>query len=258
MGRLLHDHHLRGAAGHRPDALRGGPDRRRRARGRSRSRIKVPLVAPGADADPGLRARSAPCSSSTSRRSCGRSPPAPSRPDFTPNMYAYQQAFSLRATSTTARRSPSRSASSSSSACTPSCSSPASGGASSHERPHQRPAPPPAATPPPAADRPRLPGHLLPRPVLVGHRQQHQGRRRACSAAATPCGSPTRSTTSATCSSSSPTTAASTCAGSRNSTLYAFAGGVGATILAVLAGYGFAKYRFARPALQSSRSCSAR
>lgn len=30
-----------------------------------------------------------------------------------------------------------------------------------------------------------------------------------------------------------------------NSTLYAFAGGVGATILAVLAGYGFARYRFA-------------
>ncbi|GAA4593344.1 carbohydrate ABC transporter permease [Planotetraspora phitsanulokensis] len=30
-----------------------------------------------------------------------------------------------------------------------------------------------------------------------------------------------------------------------NSTLYAFAGGIGATILAVMAGYGFAKYRFA-------------
>ena len=30
-----------------------------------------------------------------------------------------------------------------------------------------------------------------------------------------------------------------------NSALYAFAGGVGATVLAVLAGYGFAKYRFA-------------
>ncbi|WP_433499448.1 carbohydrate ABC transporter permease [Sphaerimonospora sp. CA-214678] len=30
-----------------------------------------------------------------------------------------------------------------------------------------------------------------------------------------------------------------------NSTLYAFAGGLGATILAVMAGYGFAKYRFA-------------
>ncbi|MFC6086384.1 carbohydrate ABC transporter permease [Sphaerisporangium aureirubrum] len=30
-----------------------------------------------------------------------------------------------------------------------------------------------------------------------------------------------------------------------NSTLYALAGGVGATVLAVLAGYGFAKYRFA-------------
>ncbi|MEN3537403.1 carbohydrate ABC transporter permease [Microbispora sp. ZYX-F-249] len=30
-----------------------------------------------------------------------------------------------------------------------------------------------------------------------------------------------------------------------NSTLYAFAGGIGATVLAVMAGYGFAKYRFA-------------
>lgn len=30
-----------------------------------------------------------------------------------------------------------------------------------------------------------------------------------------------------------------------NSALYAFAGGIGATVLAVLAGYGFAKYRFA-------------
>ncbi|MEU7693623.1 carbohydrate ABC transporter permease [Microbispora hainanensis] len=30
-----------------------------------------------------------------------------------------------------------------------------------------------------------------------------------------------------------------------NSTLYAFAGGIGATILSVMAGYGFAKYRFA-------------
>ena len=28
VGRLLHDHHLRGAAGHRPLHLRGGPDRR--------------------------------------------------------------------------------------------------------------------------------------------------------------------------------------------------------------------------------------
>ena len=30
-----------------------------------------------------------------------------------------------------------------------------------------------------------------------------------------------------------------------NSALYAFVGGIGATVLAVLAGYGFAKYRFA-------------
>src|SRR6185312_9512899 len=30
-----------------------------------------------------------------------------------------------------------------------------------------------------------------------------------------------------------------------NSTLYAIAGGIGATVLSVMAGYGFAKYRFA-------------
>ncbi len=42
----------------------------------------------------------------------------------------------------------------------------------------------------------------------------------------------------------SPTTAASTCSGSATRVLYALAGGVGATVLAVLAGYGFAKFRF--------------
>lgn len=43
-----------------------------------------------------------------------------------------------------------------------------------------------------------------------------------------------------------------------NSFLYAFSGGLGATILAVLAGYGFAKYRFRAVGGCSSPCCWAR
>ena len=42
----------------------------------------------------------------------------------------------------------------------------------------------------------------------------------------------------------SPTTTASTCAGSATRCSTRSTGGVGATVLAVLAGYGFAKFRF--------------
>ena len=67
----------------------------------------------------------------------------------------------------------------------------------------------------------------------------------ACSAAATRCGSPTASTTSATCCQLFTYDGGIYGRWILNSALYALAGGVGATILAVLAGYGFAKYRFA-------------
>ena len=75
--------------------------------------------------------------------------------------------------------------------------------------------------------------------------RDHQDATRACSSArAGRCGSTTRST----CSRTSPAWA--THQGGiywhwfGNSFLYALSGGVGATALAVLAGYGFAKYRF--------------
>ena len=82
------------------------------------------------------------------------------------------------------------------------------------------------------------------RAVLVAVRRQHQGRRRPVQRHRGACGS---------------TTTSHLCDNLRqlftyndgiylrwigNSLLYAVAGGVGATVLAVLAGYGFAKYRF--------------
>ena len=90
---------------------------------------------------------------------------------------------------------------------------------------------------------PRDPGDLLRLPDLVARRRRHEGHvgpvrleRRS--------GSTTTSPSSRTSRASSRTRAASTGAGSRNSFVYAFAGGIGATVLAILAGYGFAKYRF--------------
>ena len=149
-------------------------------------------------------------------------------------------------TTTTARRSRSRSAPSCSSASTSSCSPLASEGASSHERHPSRRAAAPASS---GRFRCRscsgCSGHLLPRSRSGGSSSTARRARPDCSAAATRCGSPTTSTTSATSCSCSPTAAASTRAGWSNSALYAFVGGIGATVLAVLAGYGFAKFRFA-------------
>ena len=115
VGRLLHDHHLRRAAGHRPDAST------RRPRIDGANSLADRVAHQGADdlhrarAHPGLRAdrhaavlhRAAGARSSLANGTI--------TPDFTPNIYAYNQAFALRAASTTRRRSRSRSASSSSS-----------------------------------------------------------------------------------------------------------------------------------------------
>ncbi len=100
-------------------------------------------------------------------------------------------------------------------------------------------------------------GDLLPDPLLVGDREQLEGLGRALRRRQRPVVRRRHQLRPEPQASCSPTAAASTRAGCCNSALYAFVGGVGATVLAVLAGYGFAKYRFAGRAVSRSPSCSA-
>ena len=79
--------------GDRPDALRGGPDGRRRAVA-DRDADQDPADRARPDPDPGLLAHRHPA---VLQRTADPAVPrrGHDRPDFTPNMYAYQQAFSL-------------------------------------------------------------------------------------------------------------------------------------------------------------------
>ncbi len=104
MGRLLHDHPVRRAAGHRSDLLRGRPHRRRSLVADHRPDQDPVALTPGCSSlIPRVRLHLARCSSSTEPKiSSSNSPAGPHPPDdFTPpNMYAYQQAFSRWPTTT--------------------------------------------------------------------------------------------------------------------------------------------------------------
>ena len=152
-----------------------------------------------------------------------------SRPDFTPNIYAYQPGVPLRTVQLRVGDLVRARARGVRRRLHLHVRHPQARGASSHERPLRAGGP---ATPSGDTLRCMLAmvaaGDLLPRPVLVADRGQHQGRRRACSPAPGAlwfAGTSTFRQPRATC---SPTTAASTCAGSATRLLYAFAGGIGA------------------------------
>ena len=258
VGRLLHDHHLRGSAGHRPHALRGGADRRRQ-----RLAGRVPHQGADGRARRSCSSSSSPssarCSSSPSRRSSRPIANGSITPDFTPNIYAFNLAFQYAQFNYASAISfalgivvfiarvhlPIRH---------PQARECLRMTARLHlARRHAADAAGPRARSRGTMRRPSLPrrpDRLLPDPALVAVRREHQGRDRRCSAdvrrAVVRQELQPRGRTCRTC---SPTTAASTCAGSATPCSTPSSGGIGATVIAVLAGLRVREVPVPRPQL---------